>query len=164
MQFKDLYPFLGEMRTRHALQHANGTYVCLNLCEQSRDALHDWVDEYKIPNPADPKQYHSTVIYSRKGVPSVAGYRFKLPVKGKIVRWDVFPNGDKKCLVAVVESPDMIKYHEAIRERYGATHDFEEYTPHVTVSYDYGNRAVPLAVPKFNLLYDSVKVEPLDKD
>ena len=144
--------------------HPNGTYVAAELTKKSKKALDYFVTEAGIPNAADPKQYHSTVIYSRKGVPQVKDCKFKLPFSAKIKEWKIFPaqNGTK-CLVAIMDSPELEKAHKEIREKYGATHDYPDYHPHVTVSYDFRGE-VPKVIPNIELDYGSVTIEPLDTE
>lgn len=160
-----MYTYLGEVRSRNAQGHLNGTYVALNVDQSTRDKLANWVKENNIPNPSDPKQYHSTIVYSRKGIPSVANHKFNLPLTGSIKEWKIFPSGESnKCLVAIIESDELHKLHEAIRSKYGATHDFPDYHPHITLSYDYGNNKVPNSLPVIPIKYDSTVIEPLDEN
>lgn len=159
MSFRD--QIIAERTQRES--HPGGTYVCANVSAKSRTELAKWVTDYGIPNPANPKQYHTTIIYSRKGVPDVKNYKFDLPIKAKITGFDIFMNGDKRCLVAKVDSPELHAHHNAIRSTYGATHDFDDYNPHITLSYDYVG-AVPKNVPDLTIVYTTAKIEPLDTE
>ena len=51
-----------------------------------------------------------------------------------------------------------------IKKAYGATYDYAEYHPHVTVTYDYGDREIPSTVPPIAITFDAVKIEALDAD
>lgn len=158
-----MFSYLGEVKSRNAQGHLNGTYVALNADQKTRDSLAKWVKENNIPNPADPKQYHSTVIYSRKGIPSVTNYKFTFPIEGTIKEWKIFPSGESnKCLVAIIDCDELHNLHTKIREKYGATHDFPDYHPHITLSYDYGNNKVPPSLPDVPISYGSRTIEPLD--
>jgi hypothetical protein len=55
-------------------------------------------------------------------------------------------------------------HHNAIRSLYGATHDFPNYSPHITLSYDYGDQKVPQQVPDISIEYTTVTIEPLDPE
>lgn len=144
--------------------HPEGTYIAAQLSPDSQLLLDKYVSNMNIPNAADPNQYHSTVIYSRKGVPEAKGYKFKLPFKAKIKEWKLFDTkfGESgKCLVAIMDSPELQKAHKEIRDKYGATHDYPDYHPHVTISYDYPNE-LPSEVPTLELEYDDIELKPLN--
>lgn len=165
MTFRERLEYLGEVKSRSSKNtHPNGTYVSVELEAASKKELDKWVTDNKIPNAADPDQYHTTVIYSRKGVPDVKNYDLNLPIEAHISGWKIFPtqNG-KKCLVAIIDSPELEKHHKTIRSKFGATHDYPDYHPHVTVSYDYTGSA-PDTTPKMKLLFSKAEIKPLDPD
>lgn len=161
MTFRQSMAYLEEVRrkNRDVSKHPNGTYVCAKLNKKSKKALDYFVTEIGIPSPAEPDQYHSTIIYSRKGVPQVSEYKFNVPFTAKPKRWEIFGT----CLVLVVNSSDLTKVHNDIMDKYGATYDYDDYTPHVTVSYNY-NGSLPKVVPNIDLVYGSIDIEPLDDD
>lgn len=159
MKFREMYDFIQEVKKK---DHPGGTYICAKVSKKSREQMQKWVNEYNIPNAADPKQYHTTIVYSRKGIPEVTEYKIDFPIEASIKGWEIFNSGEKKCLVAVVDCPELTKCHEEIRKKYGATHDYPDYHPHITVSYDYGNAKVPDVVPDFKITYTSSQIEPLD--
>ena len=164
MTFKERFYFLEELRKKKG--HPNGTYVAAKLTKASQKMLDHYVTEAKIPHAADPQQYHSTIIYSRKSIPEVKDYKIKLPLKAKIKEWKLFDNNNSrsgKCLVAIIDSPELEKAHKEIREKYGATHDYPDYHPHVTVSYDYPG-PLPKVIPNIELEYGKIDIEPLDPD
>lgn len=145
-------------------KHPDGTYVAARLTDDSKKALDKYVTDAKFPNAADPKEYHSTVIYSRKGVPDVKDYKFELPFEAKIKEWKIFDTklgSSGKCLVAIMSSPELEKAHKEIRAKYGATHDYPDYHPHVTVSYDFPD-PLPKEVPDMVLEYGSIEIKPLN--
>lgn len=165
MSFRERMEYLEEMRHRNSKDtHADGTYVAVELDARSRKALDSWVSQHNIPNAADPNQYHVTVIYSRKGVPEVKSYDFNLPIEGTISGWKLFPTANgKNCLVAIIDAPELEKHHKTIRSELGATHDYPNYQPHVTISYDYAGRP-PTDTPDIKLKFSKVKIESLDPE
>jgi len=85
---------------------------------------------------------HVTVAYSRAPVdwikadndwPSDANGGFTVEPGGPRV---VEPLGDKGAIVLLFASSHLSYRHERIRELSGAGHDFTEYVPHVTITYD----------------------------
>jgi 2'-5' RNA ligase len=165
MTFKQRMEYLDEVRRKNLdmEKHPNGTYMSTTLSKKSQKDLDNWVSKNNIPSPADPKQYHSTIIYSRKGVPEVKNYKIDLPMKDKIKEWKIFPTqSGAKALVAIMDSPALENHHKTIRKEYGATHDYPDYHPHVTVSYDFGDGPAPTEVPALELEYDDTELKPLD--
>lgn len=164
MSFRERLAYFEKVRSKAAHgDHPDGTYMSAKLSQKSQKQLDDWVSKNNIPNPADPSQYHTTIIYSRKGVPEATQYDLQLPINAKIKEWKIFPTQTgARCLVAIVDSPEIEQHHMNIRKQYGATHDYPDYHPHVTVSYDYGNGSVPSDIPVFPIEFDSREIKPLD--
>lgn len=125
---------------------SNGTYVGVKFDESSLDALAEFVKTNNIPNCLKKSDFHSTVVYSRKHLPEYEAVGEVDPVwKAKPVGFDIWeskPNAYKKehtfCLVMKIDCPDMVNRHNHARDDHGATYDFDEYKPHVTLSYDVG--------------------------
>lgn len=141
--------------------HKNGTYVSANLSKSSSKKLYDWVSRQNIPNLIDFKDYHSTIVYSRKGIPKAKSYDLKFPIEASIKAWKLFDseNGDK-CLVALLDCQDLEKYHLEYKNKFGATYDYEKYNPHITIS-DKFNGNLPKEIPNINLKFNSKTFEPL---
>lgn len=145
------------------VKHTHGTYVSVNLDKESSNKLDDWATKNSIKNLVDPNDFHATVIYSRKGVPDAEKYDLNLPISASITGWKVFPTQDsKKALVGIIDSKELNKHHKTLVKEYGATHDYPEYSPHVTLSYDYGDDEMPTTLPNFKLVFDNKTVEGLD--
>lgn len=142
--------------------HPDGTYMSAVLSKQSQKDLDKWCTDNNISNPSDPNEYHTTVIYSRVGVPKAKSYDLNLPINATIKEWKLFDTqtGDK-CLVGVVDSKELVNHHNNLKEKYGATHGFPEYHPHITVSYNYKGE-IPKDVPAFNITFDKREFKPLD--
>jgi hypothetical protein len=117
-----------------------GRYIGIKFTPDTKEKLRAIIDDEAIPNGIDTEDLHSTVAYSRgSNIPGyeVAG-KFEKPIKAEISYFDIFPSQDgKNCLVAKLNSPDLVKMHNKTRE-HGATFDYDEYKPHVTFSYDVG--------------------------
>lgn len=162
---KTLKDFLEEGKKDNI--HKDGTYVAVNLSKESTTKLYDWVKKNNISNPIDPhkkdNEYHVTVVYSRKGIAAAEEEDMGLPMNLKIVGWEIF-NTQKgtKALVGKVDSKDLVSLHKMFREKYGATHDYDSYKPHLTISYDYGSDVKPKDVPDMELEFDSHKFQPLN--
>lgn len=167
MSFKERLQFLENLKEKYMDMdsHPNGTYCSVTLSKDSQKALDKWVTEHNIPNATQPSTYHSTVIYSRKGVPEAKDYPIDLPIKAKIEKWHIFKTqSGQRALVAIMDSPVLEQHHKNIVKDYGATHDFPDFHPHVTVSYDFEDKPIPTEVPDLELEYDSKEFKALDPD
>lgn len=148
-------------------KHPDGTYVSVQLSDESTNQLYKWVKSNNINNPIDPKlpdnEYHVTIVYSPKGIPEAEGEDIGLPLKAKITGWEIFDAKDgSKCLVGKIDNKSIVDAHKMFREKYGATYTHPSYIPHLTVSYDYGNGPKPKAIPDFELTFDKREFKALD--
>jgi 2'-5' RNA ligase len=136
----------------------SGTYASMQPNQSSRKKLHDWLEKQEVPNLVAPEEYHVTIAYSRKPVPQIAKIEPNLPIKVKPIGWEVF--GD--LLVLKVSDKDLSKIFDKTREM-GATFDYPEFIPHISVAKDYKG-AVPNTLPKITITLDEYRVEELDLD
>lgn len=143
--------------------HPDGTYISAKLSAADSKKLFKFASDLKIPELVDKTDYHATIIYSRKGIPEVKDYKITVPITAKIVGWNIFKTQTgARCLVAILESKALTNTHEYIMSKYGATYDFKEYLPHITVSYDYGSDVAPKESPDMTVTFDVVSTEGLD--
>lgn len=135
-----------ELIETESTQQSTGTYVGVKLDDSSLDSLVEFAKSNDIPNPLKRSDFHSTVVYSRKHLPDFdpvgnIDEPWIATPKGFDV-WESKPNAYKDestfCLVMEIDCPDMVKRHDHAREDHGATYDFDEYKPHITISYDVG--------------------------
>jgi hypothetical protein len=70
-----------------------------------------------------------------------------------------------KILVLVLEAPELAELHKELIGM-GGTHDFPDYTPHVTLNYSFSSvyDVEALPVPSFELEVERVISEPLNLD
>jgi hypothetical protein len=118
-----------------------GRYIGIKFTPDSKRELKNIIDNEGIPNYTDTDDLHSTIAYSKgSNIPGyqVAG-KMEKPVEAEIDCFDIFKDqSGKNCLVAKLNAPDLEQLHNKTRE-HGATHDYDEYIPHVTLSYDAGD-------------------------
>lgn len=135
-----------------------GSYADLILSKASSAKLYKWAIKNNINYPLDSSTYHTTVAYSRKYIPGLEKLNPPLPVKAKAIGWDKF--GDNNILVLKLISPTLYTLFNQIIKM-GATYDFENYVPHITIAKNYMG-PLPEKIPSFVLLFDSYNVEALD--
>lgn len=119
-----------------------GTYVGVKLSSESVKEVMRGIKEIGIPNPVNESSMHITVIYSRKHLPDFEPRgKLKLDEEVLVDKLDTFPQqtGEGKVLVLKLKAPTLVARHEAIMKEHKATYDFDEYIPHVTLSYDCGD-------------------------
>lgn len=149
-------------------KHKDGTYVSLNLSKESKALLDNFVEmNLGLTERVDPSTYHITIIYSRTPVPSAENYMdmpSSLPVEALATGYEVFPTkNDGHCLVMRLTCPYATKLNSELVKQ-GATSDYDEYKPHLTLAYDMTQTVDPntLPIPQFQLIFDKMNVDALD--
>ena len=146
-------------------ERRTGTYAKLVPCAATKERIASIVNLLNIENPASVHDLHVTVIYSRKECAEIEGLNVTLPVQAYGEAFDIFPNQDgTKCLVLKLSSFAMHALHHTIRTEHNATHDFPDYQPHLTLSYDYTSDVPNHTILEYftDLRFDRYVVEPLD--
>lgn len=145
-----------------------GTYAKLVPSNDTKKQIHKISNQLNIENLISKHALHTTVIYSRvKCYPEINPESIQLPIFAKGKRFDIFDNSDKThSLVLVLESTELSELHEHFRKMHNATHDFPEYQPHITLSYDYNHRVPNHTILEHfqNIEFSEFVVEPLDFD
>jgi 2'-5' RNA ligase len=146
-------------------KHKDGTYVALNMCQQSMDLLDHFVaNNLGLEERVTKNSYHITVIYSRTPVPDAEKLSRAHNVQANSVGYEMFDTKDGgKCLVLRVESAEARALNNTLGAM-GATSDYDSYKPHVTLAYNIKQDIDPhtLPVPQFPLHFDELHVAPLD--
>jgi 2'-5' RNA ligase len=147
-------------------KHKDGTYVSMDLSQGCKDILDHFVEmNLGLTERVDKSTYHITLIYSRTPVPSAEQYQgHGNDQPARVTGYEVFPTkNDGKCLVLRLEYPFAVLLNKQLTAQ-GATSDYADYKPHMTIAYNITQEVDPhtLPLPEFNLYFDSVKVEPLD--
>lgn len=153
---------------RQYAKHKDGTYVSMDLTPESRKLLDNYVEmSLGLTERVDPSTYHITIIYSRTPVPSAEQYQgLGNQEPAQVVGYEIFPTkNDGKCLVMRLHCPYAISLNQRLMSE-GATSDYPEYKPHLTIAYDIQQEIDPstLPIPQFELKFGLVKVAPLEPD
>lgn len=132
-----------------ASQPTEGLYVAAFFSEESTKVVGDWIAKHQIPNPVAPSSLHVTIVYSRVPVPDFEeNSHVEITVDNTYSTLEVWNTPSGKTLVLRLDCPYLeLRFREAMMA--GATYDFEEYNPHITLSYDIGDFDIS-ALPKFN--------------
>ena len=125
-----------------------GTYAGAHFSDATVDALSQYCKDNNIPNAIAPDKFHTTILYSRKHCPDYkARGKFDPMLVGtpheKFHVWKTSPsdpNAEKtNCLILPFDCPDLVARHKELMDTHGATYDYDEYKPHVTLSYNIGD-------------------------
>ena len=124
-------------RAEFAAQDVAPLYVYRQL--RNPNPLLKWARAQGIPNLVPASELHTTVIYSKAAVDWFElsdgwAYNAELVVpEGGARKLERF--GDEGAIVLRFKSEDLAYSHQRKRDL-GASHDFPEYLPHVTVGFD----------------------------
>jgi len=132
-----------------------GTYAGVKFSSKTKNAVKKYMKDNDIPNSLRTEKMHSTLLYSRKYCPDYepAG-EMEESLIGKadgFESWKSQPDDDgntSNCLVLKYVCSDLTDRHESLMKEHGATFDFDDFTPHITFSYDVGDLD-PKKLPKF---------------
>lgn len=139
---------------------STGLYVSAKFSELTLDALEKLQRNLKVPNPVPREKFHSTICYSRVNIPyQPASGSFEVATEGRL---EVWKHGEHPILVLVLDS-DYLCCRHAYARALGATHDFPDYTPHITLSYNVGPVSIEGAV-QIPVILDREHKEPLQLD
>ena len=112
---------------------SNGTYVAVKFSADTVLRIRDLQNKVGLNNPISLEELHATVCYSRNPIHVVPLVGNKIISVHGIV--ENLKTKDGNVVVLRLDSPHLVKRHEQLR-KLGATHDFPEYLPHISLSYD----------------------------
>jgi len=143
--------------------HPNGTYAELVPSSKSLRVIGKIINQLSISNPTPTQELHCTLVYSRKPSPGLVDFQPDFPVKAQIVGFKIFPTqAGTNCLVLELDSAEIQELHKYARSL-GCTHDYPEYTPHVTLTYSWPSDQLPsMDLNGTSLIFDHWHVKPLD--
>lgn len=128
-----------------------GTYAGVNFDDDTVNRLIEYVQYNNLANPVPKDKFHTTLLYSRKHLPhyeppgKINPAWVGKPTELKV--WKSQPPDPTNCLVLLYECDDLIDRHEYLMKEHGATFDYDEYRPHITLSYDIGDMDVKQLSP-----------------
>lgn len=116
-----------------------GTYVGVRYSPKTVNEIKKFIIENNIINPVSFDSIHTTILYSRRYLPSFEP-RGKLlkPINAFFKGFEIWKSQDstKNFLVMLLDCPELEKLHYTYMKKYNATFDFPNYIPHLTLSYD----------------------------
>lgn len=142
-------------------ENTQGTYLAASFDQATKDSISRYCEIANVPNPVPGDSLHCTIVYSRTAIDIHPNFdcSFESVSVSGLELWPV-KNG-KNVLVLTLTSPYLhSRFNEAIGM--GATYDYDEYKPHMTLSYDAGDFDIDEAPPlMFDIGFDCEYVEEL---
>ena len=135
------------------------------------EQLHEWAASQGFKTALLPDDMHVTVVFSRA---AFSAHYSRLAEMNEIVHYSnvvvqggkraVVPLGDKGAVVLKIQSDSLQYEHLGFRAE-GASWDFQEYTPHITITYN-GSDLDPSQMQPFtgDIVLGPLRAEPLDLD
>lgn len=152
----------GQNMTLNELAAPLGTYAAVKFSKKTIDCLLRFCLENGIKNALSASKFHTTLLYSRKHLPDLdINGDLSTPVIGtpsEVVVWETrSKNKDDKtdrCLVLKYKCKALSDRHTQLMDEHGGTYDFDEYQPHITLSYDIGDMDIDHLQDKIKALCD----------
>lgn len=111
-----------------------GTFVGIRLDAESQQRIHAYQQANDIKEPIQGKDLHVTLIYSKKTMDDFsADGVLEVPYIATITGFANY-NG---VLVCELDCPDLEIKHTDLLHRYNGIHDYDSYSPHVSLSYNF---------------------------
>jgi len=133
---------------------SNGKFVAFKLSDETKANLANFANVHQIINPAEPEDYHITLVYSKADFPWTVMDHLVEPIviDPEALFWEVFESqSGSNCLVLRMEHPALHARHEQAMEA-GATNEFPDYKAHITLSYDIGEvQTETIPTPDFEI-------------
>lgn len=147
------------------MDNKQGVYVALRVLGQANDVLNAFIVSSGFPaiGTLKERRRHVTVIYSRAYVELQPLKSVLYQARGKRLR--VFDEADgRRCLVVELDAPEVVARHNGLLLQHpDLKHDFEDYIPHITLSYDIGSFDVStLSLPDFSCVLGDEYVKDLN--
>jgi hypothetical protein len=140
-----------------------GTYVSAKFTEATLDQIEKVQKSLGLLNPVSRDDLHTTICYSQVNVPFTASNASLIvSTKNHLEIWDT-NNGP--ALILCLNSQYLEERHKYSRIL-GATYDYPDYKPHITLSYNLGAQAIDLSITDVNvpITISHEVVEDLDLD
>ena len=141
------------------IDHESGTYAKLVPDLSSIKQLYAFAKSCKFPQLVGQKNYHCTLIYSKNPCPHIAEVKVAMPILAKPTYLEEVQPG---VVILNLNCPKACELFNLFHKDYNATHDFECYKPHITLSYDSGKIDIrSIDVPNMTIRFVQCHIEPL---
>lgn len=141
------------------LKQLNDTYVACRFTDETVDGLVELQRLIDVPNPVPAHELHTTIVSSREYVPfPLERGNVLLATEAWLETWET-QSGN--ALVLRFDS-DYLQDRFDVAMCLGATYDFPDYKPHITLSYDVGSCIFTKEKIQIEIIRDLEYQESLD--
>ena len=141
---------------KQKMAQMKGTYVSVPLVNKRQ-----FVEFFQDQGVDVVTDAHCTIAYSRRPFNHKS-----LTAPILVPSYDLLsiePLGDEGALVLKFNN-DVLQERHARCMKEGASHDYDSYITHITITYTPFENYKNLKIPNFNLIFGAEKVEPLNVD
>ncbi|QDH49223.1 RNA ligase [Pantoea phage Phynn] len=142
-----------------------GVYMCAKFDQSSNDEIKKLQKKLGVANPVVSDKLHSTIVYSRKTVDLFPSE--DLNEYARLVGLEVWNTKYGNSVIGILHSDYLTSRFSEVMSM-GATYDYEDYKPHVTLAYDAGDVVADDLLSRAQLPIDlriiSEHAESLDLD
>lgn len=132
-----------------------GIYVACKYNQTSTDEILELIRNNNIPSILKAEYLHTTIIYSRKYADFEVNDNMEdseiVAIPTEFHVFDTF--NKKRALVLKLDCDYLAHRHKELMTKYELSYDYDEYIPHVTLSYDIGDLDIKhlkdVKLPKF---------------
>jgi hypothetical protein len=143
--------------------HKTGTYLALQPSGPSRLAIERYAHELGLQNIRPAMEFHTTVIYSKTPCPAMRSATIPLPIWATGFKLEIFdPRSEDStgCVVLELQSEQLMALNKRLTEEYGATSDYPQYRPHITMSFTVPDHLPDIKYP-IHIQFDSYVCTPI---
>jgi len=148
---------------KYKVNYPEGVYISIKPTEITIKSIEKYIKR-NLPENFDVVQdLHCTLIYSRK--PHVDELQVKNNTAlGTFKKFTTFGENNE-ILTIELNSGDLKELHEKLMNDYNFVYDYDEYRPHITLSYNCKNvNTASLPEVDFTFEFNEITVEPLDTE
>lgn len=117
-------------------ENKNGCYIAIKWESDCVNRLINLCEIMKIPNIVPKNKMHTTIIYDINASLEGVTVDTQSSYNALISKLDIFTSGSgNKCLVAILNCPELNNRFTELSEKYGFKSDYPEYHAHITLSY-----------------------------
>ncbi len=119
------------------MRSSRGIFSAVKFDKKTTQKIVEFQKINNIRSPIKNSDLHTTIIFSPDKY--ILDYPVKkhLDIKAKIIGFDKWRmNNGNYCLVALLDCNFLNERFEKLSKKYGIENPYDEYKPHVTLSYD----------------------------
>jgi hypothetical protein len=114
-----------------------GLYLAAFFSDETTQRIEEYLIGNKIPNSVARSSLHTTIVYSRAPVEMEPIHTIDVLIPASNCHLEIWDTPSGRTLVLKFFSPYfLIRFNEAMA--LGASYDYDEYKPHISLSYDVG--------------------------